>query len=158
MPDYALTPSPLIRVQQLASLSTRLSLQLYKFSGSVSLSTNEFNDLGGQVNTLSGALRLIGSWLNDRNNIPSTAAFHDITQIVDQCHAAFEDIEAIAPINEVPEPAAGGLQLAVGGSWSWDSLPRAKVLYLMGYLDTLSCTLSTMAQTFYTGQVISWSR
>jgi hypothetical protein len=77
---------------------------------------------------------------------------------VDQCHAAFDEIEAIAPVNELPEPVAGGLHLAVGGSWNWDSLLRGKVLFLTGYLDNLSCTLSTMAQTFYTGQVISWSR
>ncbi|KAF2669528.1 hypothetical protein BT63DRAFT_455509 [Microthyrium microscopicum] len=135
-------------VQFLFTRSSQLPFRLYEH--------NNFHELADKVHHLPGLLAQFTTFLQieqgQRNTVLSSKALFDLSDLVEQCHAAFDRAEALIS-NEQPSQD-GSLESSLQQRWGWHDAKPREVPYLTGYVDALASTLAVMAQCVQAGQMI----
>jgi hypothetical protein len=149
-------------ILKLVAWGTRLSLALYEFGASAPTAINDVSKLAKEVNLLVLELHHVAVSLENDRKLPSSDANRTVSEILAQSQAVFQEIETIVPVKVARDERNtimdGSDTIVPNRSGEWSQNTKLKAGYLLGHLDGLKLTLSTLLQCLYVAKITMWAR
>ena len=131
-----------------------MSLNLHKIGVEVITAGDQLKNMSRGISLFSQMLKQVGQTLRREDSVHSPGAVETTQEIVEQCRGIYDQIQKM--IDKAQSRDSDGflrpIRLAERIRFCFQ---KTKIEYLLGALESLKITLSTMIQVLYTGRLMA---
>ena len=141
-------------ILQITGMGAKLSITIHKIGVNVSTAGSQLAGIARVISLFSLTLKQVGQTLQQHDSIHSPGAIETTKEIIEQANYVYSQVQAV--VDQVQSFQYDGslapMNLAKKVKFC---LKKTRIDCLLGELDSLKMTLSTMLQVLYTGRLMA---
>ena len=141
-------------ILQITGMGAKLSITLHRIGVQISTAQNQLAGIARGISLFSLTLKQVGQTLQQHDSVHAPGAIETTQEIIEQGIFLYSQIQTL--VDKVQSFQADGrlapMSLAKKVTFC---LQKTKIDCLLGELDSLKMTLSTMLQVLYTGRLMA---
>ena len=140
-------------ILQISGAGAKLAMTLHKLGVEVASAGIQLNGIAKGISLFSQMLKQVGQTLRQEDSVHSPGALETTQEIVEQCRSIYNEIQKM--VDSVQRRDSNGFVKPINVAERVRfCFKKTKIEFLLGELESLKMTLSTIIQVLYTGRLM----